>query len=319
MDLKAELMNSSPSSSTTFRTWLTQVVQPLVETQIKRTLNDCEFRDRQWYPISTGGKRLRPALIFLAGELCSCDRGPLIDSAAGVELLHVSSLIHDDIIDNDRTRHNEPTYWAKYGHNEAVNIGNMMAYHGIALIPSKGQTLAATAAREMTIGQQQEFDFEDRQDVTEEAYLDMVQKKSGALFDLCLELPQTLSGTDLDISGYSALWPAYQIRDDLLDFEASKGRTAIGSDVRAGKRTLMVIHADDDHVYDILDKSPEETTNEDVAIVQTIFEERGSFEYARQCMHTYATEALAALESLPDSSQRQRLIALGQYCTIRDH
>lgn len=132
-------------------------------------------------------------------------------------------------------------------------------------------------------------------------------------------MPQTLTETDLEIGGYSALWPAFQLRDDLLDFEEGKRRETIGNDVRAGKRTLMAVHADDERVYDILDQLPEETTDEDVDTVRALFEEAGSFAYARQRMHSLATEAIDALEPLPDSPHRQRLIALGQYCTDRDH
>lgn len=128
-----------------------------------------------------------------------------------------------------------------------------------------------------------------------------------------------MTNTDLGIDGYSALWPAFQIRDDLLDFEGGKGRGTIGNDVCSGKRTLMAIHADDERVYDILDKTAEETATEDVETVQKIFEETGSFEYARQRMHSHAEAALAALEPLHDSPQRKRLLALGRYCTNRDH
>lgn len=171
----------------------------------------------------------------------------------------------------------------------------------------------------MTVGQQLDCALADRRGVTEEEYLEMVEHKTGALFELCLELPQTLTDTDLDIDGYSALWPAFQIRDDLLDFEAGTGRAEIGNDVRAGKRTLMAIHADDERVYDILDTPPAETTSDDIDTVQEIFEETESFEYARQRMDSLATEALTALETLPDSPQRQRLIALSRFCTVRDH
>ncbi len=300
-------------------TWLAQEVQPMVDDRIERSIRDRRYQDRLRYQVGTGGKRLRPGLVLLVGELCGCDQQPLLDSAVGVELIHTFSLIHDDLVDGDRHRRDDPAFWVEYGTAEAINVGDMLLAHALTLIPDEGTTLAAEAVREMTVGQQVDFALADRRDITEAEYLDMVEKKTGALFDLCVELPQTLTDTDLDIDGYSALWPAFQIRDDLLDFEAGKGRKTIGNDVRAGKHTLMVIHADDERVYDILDKPAEQTTAEDVDTVQEIFEETGSFDYARHRMHTLVDEALAALETLPDSPQRHRLIALGRYCTDRDH
>ncbi len=311
-------MTLSPPSDD-LATWISEEVRPTVDTHIEHSLWDRSHREQLWYQIDTGGKRLRPGLVVLAGELCGLEQQACRDSAAGVELLHTFSLVHDDLVDGDRQRRDEPAFWVEYGMDDAVNIGDMLLAHALVLLPEEGTTLAAEAIREMTIGQQLDFEFADRRNVTEGEYLEMVEHKTGALFDLCLELPQTLTDTDLEIDGYSALWPAFQIRDDLLDFEAEKGREAIGNDVRAGKRTLMAIHADDERVYDILDNPAEQTTAEDVDTVQEIFEETGSFDYARHRMHTLADEALAALETLPDSPQRHRLIALGRYCTDRDH
>lgn len=311
-------MSPTQSQSDDISTWLAEEIKPMTDDQIERSMWDRRFRDRLQYQVETGGKRLRPGLVLLAGELCGLDQQARRDSAAGVELLHTFSLVHDDLVDGDRHRRGAPAFWVEYGRDDAVNIGDMLLAHALVVIPDEGATLAAEAVREMTVGQQLDFEFADRRNITEREYLKMVEHKTGALFELCLELPQTLTDTDLGIGGYSALWPAFQIRDDLLDFEAVKGRSEIGNDVRAGKRTLMAIHADDERVYDILDTTVEETTDEDVDTVQAIFEETGSFEYARHRMHTLATEAVTALETLPDTPQRQRLIALGQYCTDRD-
>ncbi|WP_330632840.1 polyprenyl synthetase family protein [Halocatena halophila] len=85
--------------------------------------------------------------------------------------------------------------------------------------------------------------------------------------------PQHQQTGNLDIAGYSALWSAFQIRDDLLDFEREKGRKITGGDVRSGKRTLMAIHADNETIYQILDAPASETTAEDVATVRNIYRE----------------------------------------------
>lgn len=311
-------MTKLPSSSPEdIPKWLSEEVQPFVNPHIERSLRNCRYSDRQLYQIKTGGKRLRPGVLMLIGELCGLDQQRLQDCAVGVELLHNFSLIHDDLIDGDKVRRNEPAFWVKYGRDDAINIGDLLLSHALSSFPEEATTRAIKATREMTIGQQLGFSLADRQNVSEDEYMEMVKKKTGSFFELCLDLPQTFTDTNLNIDGYNALWPAYQIRDDLLDFEAGKGRDAIGNDIREGKHTLMVIHADDERVYDILNKPTNATTSEDVATVQEIFAKTESFEYARQRMHTYATDALTALETLPDSPQRRRLTALARYCTDR--
>lgn len=311
---------STPSTDhSDFDTWLTQEVQPAIDDHIERSLQSQRHYEQLWYQIQTGGKRLRPGLVMLVGKLCECDDRRLLDCAAGVELLHTFSLVHDDLVDGDQLRRNAPAFWVEYGTDAAVNIGDMLLSHALTLFPDGARSIAAESVRTMTVGQQLDFTLTDRRGVSESEYMEMVRKKTGALFDCCLKLPQTLTETNLGIDGYGALWPAFQIRDDLLDFEAGKGRSAIGGDVRAGKRTLLAIHADDAQVYDILDKPAEDTTDEDVRTVQTIFEESGSFTYARQQMHSLASEAIAVLSTLPDSPQRRRLTTLARYCTDRDH
>ncbi|WP_330633572.1 polyprenyl synthetase family protein [Halocatena halophila] len=300
-------------------TWLTQEVRPAVDGYIERSVQSHRYHDRLWYQVETGGKRLRPGLVLLISDLCGLGQSPKLDSAAAIELLHTFSLIHDDLVDGDRVRREEPAFWVEYGTDDAVNIGDLLLVYALSLVPEGGKSVALEAVHGMAVGQQLDFELSDRRDVTEAEYMEMVKYKTGALLELCLSLPQILTDTDLGIDGYNALWPAFQIRDDLLDFEAGKGRAEIGNDVRAGKRTLMAIHADDDRVYDILDKPAAETTDEEIETVQKIFEETNSFEYARQRMDSLATEALTALESLPDTPQRHRLIALGRFCTDRDH
>lgn len=307
----------SPSSKSVSE-WLSKEVQPFVDTHIKQSLQSYEYYDLLIYQTKTGGKRLRPGLIMLIGELCELDQQQLQDCAVGVELLHTFSIIHDDLVDGDEVRRNSPSFWATYGSDQAVNIGDMVLAQALKSFPDASTRLAIETTRKMTVGQQLDFALADRRDGTEDEYFEMIERKAGALFNLCLDLPQDLTDTELDIDGYSSLWPAFQIRDDLLDFEIGKGRNAIGNDVREGKRTLMAIHADDEHVYNILDKPRNETTDEDVAAVQRIFTETESFDYARKRMNTCAEEAISSLESLPDCSERQYLIQMAQYIIDRD-
>lgn len=298
--------------------WLAQDVKPTVDSHIKANLKRYQYNHSLQYQVDTGGKRLRPGLTLLSASLCGLSREDVLDTAAGIELIHTFSLIHDDLVDGDRYRRDEPTFWVEYNKADAVNIGDMLLTHALLLFPKSCQEQAIKTVQEMTKGQQMDLEFSNRRDVTIKEYMEMVKKKTGTLFDLSLDIPQTISETDLGIDDYSALWPAFQIRDDLLDFEKEKGRESIGNDVRMGKRSLMAIHADSENVYRILDKEPEETTQSDIQEVMRIYREKGSFAFAHERMHEFSERSFHSIDNLPDSTNRCKLEALSRYLVDRD-
>lgn len=298
--------------------WLQQEVKPTVDEQIQQWLEEFDYADRLWYPVGTGGKRIRPGIVLLVAEMADVPHEDAIDIAAGVELLHNFTLVHDDIIDGDERRRDEPTLWKKYGEASAINLGDMMFAKAILCFPEQARSIALDTVIEVTNGEQMDIDFADRRDITVEEYMTMVTRKTGALLDLCVDAPLALSDSDLDLEGFQSLGPAFQIRDDLLDFQEGKGRKHIGNDVRAGKRTLMVVHADSERVYDILDKPFEETTDEDIQEVLDIFEAEGSIEFAERKMNELTTEALEAITDLPESPAQEKLEELGRFIAERD-
>lgn len=299
--------------------WLQEEVKPWVDTRIKKKIEDHEYPDRLWYPMSTGGKRWRPGLTLLAGRLCGLNKSNqnLSDIAAGIELLHNFTLVHDDVMDGDEYRRGQLSAWRKYGEASAINLGDMMFAKAITLFPKKSKERALDTVVEITIGQQMDLDSENDRNTTVDKYMEMIQKKTGSLLNLSLEAPQLISNTQLDLQDYCYLGPAFQIRDDLLDFEEGKGRNKIGNDVRAGKRTLMVVHADDQRVYDILDKPFDETTEEDIKEVKRILEKNGSMDFARSKMQELAEKALDSLSDLPDNPEKEKLRGLGEFLIER--
>lgn len=259
-----------------------------------------------------------PGLCLLVGDLLAVDRPRLLDTAAAIETIHTFTLVHDDVMDGDRKRRGEPALWVREGEATAINVGNMQFAHAVAMVPSPLETEAAETVLTVTEGQQQDLDFEQRRDVTVEEYMTMAERKTGALIEFALEAPQLLAGVDLELSAFARLGPAFQIRDDLLDFEPGKGRAAVGNDVRSGKRTLLVAHADSSRLYDILDRPFEATTDDDVAEAIEILERQGSFAFAREWMTDLADEALAATADLPETEETARLRELGEFLVERD-
>lgn len=298
-------------------TWLRTTVQPRVDQRLEAVLADSEFDEQLRYQIEAGGKRLRPGLTFLVGRLCGLSMDDLVDVAAGVELLHTFTLVHDDIVDGDERRRDQPSLWMAYGEGQALNLGDMLFAYAVDLFPDEYKKLALERSIWMGEGHQMELEFERRRDVDLEEYLTMTRKKTGALLDLCLEVPQRMTGMDLPLDDYSLLGTAFQIRDDLLDFEQGANRQ-VGSDVRAGRRTLPVVHADDDRVYDILEKPAADTTSEDVERVETLLRAQGSFAFGRRKMFELVGEALECIEHLPDSREATMLEQVLNYVVARD-
>lgn len=306
-------------SSKNVSEWFNEDIQPFVDRLIKQSMEDCRHYRRLIHHTKSGRKPYHPGLVILIGELCELNEQQLQDCALGVKLLHTFSLIHDDLVDGDETHRDCQSFQTVHGSNQAKIISDMFLSQALKSIPNASTALTIDAIQKMTVGQRLDIILSGRRGITEEQYFEMIEKKTGALFNLCLSLPQDLTDKDLDIDDYRSLWLAFQIRDDLLDFENGEKCDTIGDNVREGKRTLMAIHADDEITYNILDKPYRDTTNEDVATVKRIFTETGSFEYARNRMHTCAENALLSLESLPDCPQRQYLIDIAHFCTDRNH
>lgn len=298
--------------------WIESEVKPAVNRRIYTGLPEHEGVE-SLPELINGGKRLRPALTMLVGRSCGVDEETLVDIAAGIELLHTCSLVHDDIIDGDRFRRGSEAAWVRFGEESAITFGDILLVQGIQLLPNACRDLALDKCVKMGIGQQMDLEFENRCDPTVEEYMEMTRYKTGALLELCLEAPQVVAGVDWPIERYASLGPAFQIRDDLLDFEDGKGRSQIGNDVRAGKRTLMVVYADDKRIYDILNKPFEETSAEDVERVYEWLQDYESLAFANDRMQRLVDEAIHAIEPLPESWEKQGLHELCQYLIERTH
>jgi len=301
------------------RVWsLLEEVRPKVDDYIKSHLSDYRFSDEAIYHMESGGKRWRPALMFLFARLCGIDEEEILPLVASVELLHSMSLIHDDVMDRDEYRRNQLTVWKKFGAEKAITVGDGMFGSCLSLLssyPEEITSLCGRALMEVAEGQYMDLDMLGRQP-SENEYMEMVEKKTGALIDLSIEVPQVLSGKSFELEDFHLIGSAFQIQDDILDFSEGKGRKKVGNDVRAGKRTIMAIHADSDEVYSILDKPWEQTSEAEVDIVRRIFKEKGSFDHANKVKRQMAQKAKESLESLPKSKERD-LLEVGCEFTIK--
>jgi geranylgeranyl diphosphate synthase type I len=208
------------------------------------------------------GKCLRPALCLFACETLGGNRAEALPVAAGIELLHNFSLIHDDIEDGDELRHHRPTVWKVYGRDRAVVAGMALwtlAYQAVDAAAEYGapaqrvldaRRAISEACNEMIEGQHMDLSFEKRTDVSLQEYTGMISRKTGALFAAALEAGAIMAGMrpqEASRLGYFGreLGLAFQIRDDILGIwgEGTATGKPVGADIAKRKKSLPVVHA----------------------------------------------------------------------------
>jgi geranylgeranyl diphosphate synthase type I len=212
--------------------------------------------------VEAQGKRIRPILVLLTAACCSKDWQTALPAAAAVELVHNFSLIHDDIQDGSPERHHRPSVWWVWGPAQAINAGDSLLVLGRrALLGLHGEGLPAPrvlmacrildeACQELIEGQCLDLSFEEIPDVSPEAYLEMIGKKTGALFEASLHLGALVGTDDEALAECLArcgrrLGLAFQIRDDILGVWGAAAVTGkpVAADIRRRKKCLPVVYA----------------------------------------------------------------------------
>lgn len=309
-----------------------------VERPLLASLQDlapAELRDAALHYPKAGGKRLRPAMALLACEAAGGTREDAIPFAVAVELVHVFSLVHDDIMDRDLLRRGMPTVHAKWGEPTAILAGDALlakAFEVVAAGPGPEPTRVralldlATSTRALCEGQALDMAFETKDDVTPEAYLHMIAGKTGRLFEVACRGGATYArGADAGavraLSDFGAAFgQAFQVHDDLLDLApAARTGKPFGSDLRAGKKTLVVLEARrrgmPAEVAKVL--GVRDANEEDVGAAADALAGCGAVAASRQVVTTATTRALDALEKIPPSPARETLRALAAWATQR--
>lgn len=209
------------------------------------------------YTLAAGGKRVRPALLLMAYDLFDGQTDEAITAALAIEVFHNFTLLHDDVMDKADQRRGRPTVHVKWNENTAILSGDQMLIEAYGLLgklsPENLKTtlpLFTQMAGEICEGQQYDVDFEHRDDVREEEYIEMIRLKTAVLLGTALKIgalmahaPQTDANALYDFGINIGL--AFQLQDDFLDVygdEATFGK-AIGGDILCNKKTYMLITA----------------------------------------------------------------------------
>lgn len=273
------------------------------------------------YICQTSGKRIRPALAALVGGATGGVQDHHILLGVTVELIHMATLVHDDIIDGASTRRQVPTANAKWGNGMAVLLGDALFSHALKLSTDfndlEMSRAISQASREVCEGEilqtQRRFDLT----ITKEDYFRMIEMKTGALFAIASGLSGRLSGCDeatcQKLYQYGMkVGTAYQIYDDIVDLigtEDESGKT-LGTDLEKGKLTLPILNLLErasDKQRDQLHKRIIEQKELDLPVITGIAEYEGAIDDAIQTATDLVREARATLEPLARSESRQAL------------
>ena len=209
------------------------------------------------YTISQSGKRVRPVLFLMAYNMYKDDLSDALYPAVALETYHNYTLIHDDVMDDAAIRRGKPTVYAKWGQNAAILSGDSMlvlAYEFLShTAPDKLPEMLVRfndMAKEIGEGQQYDIEFETRDDVTEEEYLEMIRLKTSVLLATSLSLGAFLAGASEEdqknLYAYGEkIGVAFQLQDDFLDVYADQSvfGKKIGGDICCNKKTFLLITA----------------------------------------------------------------------------
>jgi geranylgeranyl diphosphate synthase type II len=219
--------------------------------------NPPELYDPITYLMSLGGKRIRPLLTVLAYGLYKEDYQKILTPAAAIEVFHNFTLMHDDIMDNAPLRRGKATVHEKWNDNTAILSGDVMLVKAYELLLSiepdklkESIQLFSKTAAEVCEGQQLDMNFENRETVNEEEYLDMIRLKTAVLLGFALQLGAVLAGASRADASHLYdfgvnIGIGFQLKDDLLDVYADKEKFGkqVGGDILANKKTYLLVKA----------------------------------------------------------------------------
>ncbi len=285
------------------------------------------------YILRRKGKQMRPLLVFLTAGLNGKIMEATFVAATMIELLHTASLVHDDVVDDARERRGALSINALWNSKIAVLVGDYMLAQGLLITIEKSRydmlEIVSESVKLMAEGELLQLQKARKLNIKEEDYYKIIMSKTAALISACTATGARSVTEDPDAIQLMKdfgenIGLAFQIRDDLLDYEAN-GLTGkiLGNDIKERKITLPLIHALDlasasqkRHIVSIVKsrKKTKDEINEVIKFVST----SGGPEYAENKMNQFRDKALAILDSYPDSEFKNSLKKFVHYTTSRN-
>ena len=279
------------------------------------------------------GKRMRPMLMLLIAKAFGCVSEVTQHAAIGLELLHTASLVHDDVVDESGERRGQASVNAFYDNKVAVLVGDYILSTALLHVSytSSDRIVSGLAelGRTLSDGEILQLENISNQTISEEAYYEVIKRKTAALFEACTEIGALSVGASKDDVEQARLFGlhlgmAFQIRDDIFDYyESNDIGKPTGNDMAEGKLTLPVIHAvlatDNGTMKDLALKVRKgEVTPEEVAQLVAFTKENGGIEYAEAKMREFKNKAIGFIEEkIQNADIKQALNAYLDYVIER--
>ena len=285
------------------------------------------------YIISAGGKRLRPQILLLSAGALGYAGTHHHELAAMIELIHTSTLLHDDVVDESALRRGNQTANAMFGNAASVLVGDFLYTRAFQMMTRSGSMrimeVMADATNIIAEGEVLQLMNIGNTDIDEAGYLKVIHYKTAKLLEASARLGAILSLADPETEALLAryglhLGAAFQIIDDVLDYSGKTEEIGknLGDDLAEGKATLPLIHA-------MREGTPAQATAVRSALEQAdrnllpqvleAVKATGALDYSRQLAQSEAQQALACLNGLPDSPQHRALAALPSIAIERNH
>ena len=286
------------------------------------------------YIQTSGGKRVRPAVLLMAARMAGYagDHGALY--AAVVEFIHTATLVHDDIIDDSELRRGRLAVHSRWGNDITVLLGDYLYIKSMAMALTYDTLdivrLLCDVTLKMIEGELYQLTKNGDADISEDEHFDIIRRKTAYLFGGSAEIGALLGKVSPDRQqalreyGFN-LGVAFQLVDDLLDFTGDAGALGkpIGADLREGKMTLPLIHllaqgekTGEAIVREII--ASRNATDQQWTQLLDILKEHRSIDYAERCAIEFAERAKKPLYAFPPSAERDALLALPDYVLSRD-
>ena len=271
------------------------------------------------------GKMMRPILVMLTAKLFGTLNQSTFHAALSLELLHTASLVHDDVVDESDKRRGQSSVNAIYNNKVSVLVGDYMLATSLkhAALTGKVELVELVEGEILQLGNIGKEDF------SEEAYFDVIRKKTAALFKASSQSGAVSVGAVQEEVMKAGLLGemigiAFQIKDDIFDyFESSELGKPTGNDMLEGKLTLPALYVlnqtgDDSLKQTALKIRSLEASKEEIANFVETVKEKGGIEYATRMMYEFRDKALALVPASADSSLKEALTAYIDYVIERN-
>jgi octaprenyl-diphosphate synthase len=287
--------------------------------------------------LSSGGKRVRPALLFFASELCGYTGPRQVQVAAAIEFLHTATLLHDDVVDAGDLRRGQPAANVLWGNRRAILVGDFFYARASSMIVEDGDLaileLFADTIRRMAEGELLQMQSSFDADVSEAHYYDVIDRKSAALIAAACEAGALLGNVTRAERNRVAefgreIGLAFQLRDDALDYEKSDGELGKRrfTDLREGKVTLPLLltrkrsSAAEQGIIDALLKriaeSPVGAALDLEPVVELVQRHHGVEDTVRRA-EAHVDRAVAAVAPFPAGPAKDALLAAADFAVAR--